>query len=384
MTQPILLAGSGSLALAIERRLSAAGATVERFRPDGGEAEPLAPEHFERAAVLVLAADDDSGNVDLALQVRRLRPSLPLVVRLFDAALGSYLRETLPGVEVLSMSRVTAPVFAEAARRMLEQRPAVVSAREVARGRPARRRRFRFDPMLVGALLSLLLLVFPSALFFSHALDLRYMDAFYFVWTTVMTVGYGDIALKDASDGAKLFGMVLMLAGAGFIAVLFALLSDWVLSRRLDLVRGRTRVRSRGHVLIAGAGNVGFRIAELLAGLGRALVVIERDAESRNAAALSAAGHHVVIADATREEMLQLAGLHGAALVLAVTDMDAVNLQIALHARAHRVPVIMRTLSPELSAHVTERGDGIAFSPIAAAAEAFARTALSAAGTTAR
>ena len=233
--------------------------------------------------------------------------------------------------------------------------------------------------MLVGALLSLFVLVFPSALFFSHALGLRYIDALYFVWTTVMTVGYGDIALKDASDGIKLFGMALMLAGASFIAVLFALLSDWVLSRRLDVLRGRTRVRGSGHVLIAGAGNVGFRVAEQLAGSGHNMVFIDRDADNRNVAALSAAGHHVIIADATNEDMLELAGVAGAALVLAVTDADAVNLQIALHARAHGVPVIMRVVSSELSAHVSERGDGIALSPVAAAAEAFVRAALSAA-----
>ena len=89
----------------------------------------------------------------------------------------------------------------------------------------------RVDPILVGALACLFLIVFPSAAFFSNALGIRYMDALYFVWTTVMTVGYGDFSLKDASDGAKLFGMALMLTGPAFIAVLFAILSDWVRCR---------------------------------------------------------------------------------------------------------------------------------------------------------
>ena len=56
------------------------------------------------AAVVVLADDDDSGNIDLALLVRRLRPSLPLVARLFDSGLAAYLKETVAGVTVLSMS----------------------------------------------------------------------------------------------------------------------------------------------------------------------------------------------------------------------------------------------------------------------------------------
>ena len=60
----------------------------------------------------------------------------------------------------------------------------------------------------------------------------------------------------------------------------------------------------------------------------------------------------------------------------AVKANDAVNLKVALRARAHGVPAIMRALSPELAAHVTARGDGLALSPVASAADAFARTAV--------
>ena len=298
---------------------------------------------------------------------------MPLVVRIFDSTLAAYLAETIPGVSILSMSKVAAPVFAEAARRILRELPLERPRASVVR---ARQRGYRVDRVLVGALLSLFLLVFPSALVFSHALNIRYMDALYFVWTTVMTVGYGDIALKDAGDGVKLFGMALMLAGASFIAVLFALLSDWVLSRRLDVLHGRIRVRDKNHVVIAGAGNICLRIAELLAADGKRLVIIEKDSDGNSISALRSAGHHVIVADATTRDTLALAGIDSAVLVLALTDIDAVNLQIALHAREMGVPVIMRVESAELSAHVSERGDGIALSPIVAAAEAFSRAVL--------
>jgi len=372
---PILIAGGGALPAAIERSLAEAHGVTAHLHSDA-RAVVLDAAQLEGAAALVLAADDDSGNIDFALLARRLRPGLPIVARVFDAGLASYLRETVPGIDVLSVSGVAAPVFAEAARRAIAGRPAPAAATLS----PLRaRRRFRVDPILLGALFALFLLVFPSALIFSHGLDLRYMDALYFVWTTVMTVGYGDIALKDASDGLKLFGMALMLSGAAFIAVLFAILSDWVMSRRFDILRGRTRERGSGHVVIAGAGNVGFRTAALLAGDALRLVIIDREQNSSNVAALAGAGHHVIIGDAASEEMLALAGLERAALVMALTDADAVNLRIALLARAHGVPVILRILSPELSAHVTARGDGIAYSPVAAAAGEFARAALAAA-----
>ena len=195
-----------------------------------------------------------------------------------------------------------------------------------------------------------------------------------------MTFGYGDISLRDAPAGVKLFGMALMLAGASFIVVLFALLSDWVLSRRLDMLYGRTRERGSGHVIIVGAGNIGLSVAELLAADGKRLVIIERRADSRNIAALRLAGHHPIIVDATRRETLELAALERAALIVTVTEVDAINLQIALHAREMNVPVILRMASPELSALVSERGDGMAFSLIVEAAEAFAQQAVSASG----
>ena len=63
--------------------------------------------------------------------------------------------------------------------------------------------------------------------------------------------------------------------------------------------------------------------------------------------------------------------------MLRLTDSDAVNFQIALlsGARSADVPIILRVVSPELSAHVSEHGRDVAISPIAIAAEAFAAAA---------
>jgi len=63
-----------------------------------------------------------------------------------------------------------------------------------------------------------------------------------------------------------------------------------------------------------------------------------------------------------------------------VTDSDAANLRVALQARARcrELPVIVRVESPALSAHIRERKDGLALSPIELATEQFVRTALGA------
>ena len=184
-----------------------------------------------------------------------------------------------------------------------------------------------------------------------------YIDALYFVSTTVTTVGYGDIALRDASTSIKLVGIVLMFAGAAFIALLFGLFTDWVVGRRLEIVAGRVRVRGSGHIVIAGGGNIGVRVAERLRGTDQRVVIIERNADNKNIEPLRANGHHVILADAAREATLSLAKVEDSAAMLCLTDSDAVNFQIALLVRAqeHRPPHrdssrVSRTVRPRLRA----------------------------------
>jgi voltage-gated potassium channel Kch len=225
----------------------------------------------------------------------------------------------------------------------------------------------------------LVLLIFTT--FFANALDLSYLDAMYFVWTTITTVGYGDFALREASPAAKVAGMVMMFAGAAFIAVFFGLFTDWVVWRRLEILRGRVSVGGHGHVVIAGAGNIGFRVANRLRDEGHRVVIIERDADNKNIDALRSAGHHVILADAARSDTLVLARAAHAGAVVCLTDSDGVNFQIALlvHAQSPGVPVIVRVASPELSAHLSEHGDAIAISPTAIAGKEFSAAAVLAA-----
>jgi Trk K+ transport system NAD-binding subunit len=400
----VVVAGLEPLGLAIVERLVAAGAEtraiaspadVPRALPEleqlGVRVVPGSPRTaraleaagLASASALVLAADNDAENVDAALLVRRLRADLPLVVRVFDPDLTAYLHDTLSGITVLSMSGLSAPVFADLALRALAQPRSAPAARPAAAatGDLPRRRALPVDRVLARILAAFVLIVVGAAVFFAHSLNLRLLDAFYFVWTTVTTVGYGDIALRDASDLAKLVGMAVMFAGAAFIAALYALFTGSVVSRRLDAIRGRVPVRGHGHIVVAGAGNVGVRVARLVAVRGHRLVVVERDGESRHVGTLRADGHHVIV-DAAIDATLDLARIETAAAVLALTDSDATNLHVALAARRRQpgVPVVVRMASPELSAHVTGRHDALAVSPMAIASDAFTRAALEAGG----
>jgi len=392
-----VVVGAEPLGLAIVERLVAAGARVtvlaaaaelaryghelERTGAPAVIGSATAPGELlaaglAEADVLVLATDSDAENVDAALTARRLRPKVRLVVRVFDRRLADYLRGTLEHIEVMSMALASAPVFADLALRALAE-----TAGGTAPAAPRRRRpplSLRVDRVLVALTAAPLLLVIPFTAYFAHALNLRTIDALYFVWTTMLTVGYGDISLREASDAAKLVGMGLMFVGAALIAVLYAILTGWVVARRQDVRRGRVPVRGRGHVVIIGAGNVGLTVARLLGARGHRIVLVERDEDNRRISELRAEGHQVIVADAALDETLDLAAVDRAAGVVALTDSDATNLHVALAVRRRRadVRVVVRLLSRELSAHVMERGDAFAASSVDIGGAAFATAAL--------
>jgi voltage-gated potassium channel Kch len=377
----VLIAGTNRLAAAIEEKLRATGAAVGRLSEDPAA---LTAGALEDATGLVIASDDDARNVDMALTTRRLRPGLPLVIRLFDPELAAYVRATLRRAVILSLSSVAAPVLARETLRALGE--AAVNPEVAARAVRRRKRlrasgRLRLDRVLLGAALTLVGIITTATVFFTKTLGLRVLDALYFVWTTIMTVGYGDITLHNAPDSAKLVGMVLMLAGAAFMAVLFAFFTSWVMSQRQHALKGRFQVRWKGHVVVAGGGHMGIGVADLLAAAGRRIVVIERDENRPHIEMLRSAGYRVIIADATKAAMLELAGIKHAAALVALTDVDSTNLHIALLARAQRpdLAIVMRAESAELSAYVNEHKDAVAVSSVAVTADEFVRNALRAA-----
>jgi voltage-gated potassium channel Kch len=377
----VLIAGTNRLAAAIEEKLRATGAAVGRLSEDPAA---LTAGAVEDATGLVIASDDDARNVDMALTTRRLRPGLPLVIRLFDPELAAYVRATLRRAVILSLSSVAAPVLARETLRALGE--AAVNPDVAARAVRRRKRlpatgRPRLDRVLAGAALTLVGIITTATVFFTKTLGLRVLDALYFVWTTIMTVGYGDITLHSAPDSAKLVGMVLMLAGAAFMAVLFAFFTSWVMTQRQHALKGRFQVRWKDHVVVAGGGHMGIGVADLLAAAGRRIVVIERDEDRPHIEMLRSAGYRVIIGDAAKAEMLELAGIKHAAALVALTDVDSTNLHIALLARAQRpdLAIVMRAESAELSAYVNEHKDAVAVSSVAVTADEFVRNALRAA-----
>ncbi len=65
-----------------------------------------------RAKSIILATDDDLANLEMALDARKLKPDIRVVLRMFDQELAAKLRESLDMELTFSTSELAAPLFA--------------------------------------------------------------------------------------------------------------------------------------------------------------------------------------------------------------------------------------------------------------------------------
>jgi Trk K+ transport system NAD-binding subunit len=188
---------------------------------------------------------------------------------------------------------------------------------------------------------------------------LSVLDALYFTVETITTVGYGDFSFRGQAPWLMACAVCLMLAGALFVAVFFALLTNVLVSRRIEESLGRQQITGlSGHVLVIGLGAVGMGVVKRLAAAGRDIVVVEKSEHNRHLGQLRALGVPVVIADATLPETLESVRLASAAAVAVVTSDDLANLETGLAvrdqlgARWETTPVVLRIFDPQLARSV--------------------------------
>lgn len=188
------------------------------------------------------------------------------------------------------------------------------------------------------------------------------VDAVYFTVETIGTIGYGDFSFRAQPTWLRLFAIVLMASGVVLTTMCFALFTNLLVSRQIEVQLGHRLVtRQSGHVVVVGLGSIGLRVVERLRALGHGVVVVESDESSRYLAQLRTAGVPVVVGDATQPETLRVVNLAEARAVAITTSDDLVNLETGLAAldalgdRWAQVPVVLRMFDRGLAAAV-ERG----------------------------
>jgi Trk K+ transport system NAD-binding subunit len=172
----------------------------------------------------------------------------------------------------------------------------------------------------------------------------------------------------------------VIISGAVLVAMLFALITDRLLTLRLDYVLGKRGVpRMENHIVLVGLGQVGWRIFENLQQFSVPVVCIEAKQQSHHIDLARRVGATVIVDDARHSHVLENANVAKARSIICATDNDLVNLEVALDARElnPQIRVILRMYEQSLARKVTQGFDiQNAFSSSALAAPAFACAAI--------
>ncbi|MHB8531257.1 MAG: NAD-binding protein [Solirubrobacteraceae bacterium] len=322
------------------------GVARARRHEQGGVDETLAPSRSDAEltrihtggswrAVAVITRDDVLA-LRLTLLSAHLRPDLPLWVTIFDRTISRELRHVAPAVHILSPPELVAADLAESC----------VDAIGGAAGATGRRGVRLVDDalrLLVRAGLGLLGALLLEAAASMIALHDGVIDALYFSTRSVATVASAPGAAA-APAWFKLLSALDTMAALVLVAVFTAALVRRLSRPRLTTLLGRRAAPARGHVLLVGFGQVGFRLAQELQGRGLAVLGVESDPGAPCVRLARAAGIPVALGRGDDREVLERLGIARCAAVAAVTSTDLVNVAVGLAASdlAPGTPLVLR------------------------------------------
>ena len=230
----------------------------------------------------------------------------------------------------------------------------------------------------LGSILSLTVLFFFGALGYRLTEGWNWGDCLWMVLITITTIGFGEIEPLSASGRV----VTVLIIGGGLVVVQLTLqrllrLSESGYFRHMSELRFRRIIRRmKDHVILCGFGRIGQEIAEQLQYEGIQTLIVELDESRKNAAEEN--GHDVLLADATLDETLLLAGINMCRSLVVTLPNDASNLYVVLSAKGlnPQCRLIARAESQEAANKLKLAGANVVVSPYVAAGRTMAATAL--------
>ena len=181
------------------------------------------------------------------------------------------------------------------------------------------------------------------------------------------------------TDALRVFYYALPILGLGILGLGLADFGAQLFNRRGRSKEWEMAVAStfRNHVVLIGMGHLGFRVANQLRDMGRELVVVELDDRQDLTREIRARDVPVIIDDAARDSVLLGAGIERARAIILAIQNDALNLKIALKARAlnPQIDVIVRIFDDDFAEALRKQFGFTAMSATSLAAPFFAATA---------
>lgn len=162
----------------------------------------------------------------------------------------------------------------------------------------------------------------------------NFLDSLYMTVITITTVGYQEI--MPLGPGGRLFTIVLILIGVGFVFYVFGKFTETIVEGGLHKALGKINMDKRlakvkEHYVICGYGRIGKIICKSFYEAGQDFVVIENDPEE--VLNIIKKRYLLVEGEASDDETLLKAGVRQAKGLVSVVSSDADNVYITLSAK---------------------------------------------------
>lgn len=207
-----------------------------------------------------------------------------------------------------------------------------------------------------------------------------WFDALFMTFTTVTTIGYGEI--HPLSTAGRLVAMGVAATGMASLFYLFTTTMEFMVNAQLRGRFGKRRMQSRidmlkGHFIVAGLGRVGRQAASELHEAKVPFVALDTDIRAVDQAIER--GEFGLYGDATTEESLKRAGIERAKGLIVTTESDATNLFVIMSARQlnPKLFIVSRAGDEATVAKLLRAGADRAMSPYAVGGRRLAHMMLS-------
>ncbi|MBF2064919.1 MAG: NAD-binding protein [Calothrix sp. C42_A2020_038] len=147
-----------------------------------------------------------------------------------------------------------------------------------------------------------------------------------------------------------LFSISLTVGGTVFVGILYAILTERVLTSKFQFTKRRPVVPKADHVVLVGIGRVGQRVAKLLQELKQPLVAV-------NATQLdSEILPDIPLVIGNIKQALNKVNINTARSIVAVTDDEVANLEVALRVYSENpsANLVIRTFDPRFSENIAQ------------------------------
>lgn len=228
------------------------------------------------------------------------------------------------------------------------------------------------DQALYITLALQLLVILVSIVIFMLAKNMSVEDALIFFFTVIGATDAGATTVQQDPTWIKIFAVILAIIGAIVLTVVYAFITNYIVSIKLSGLLGHQPVRMENHIVLCGMGTVGYRVLEGLVARGEDVAVLENSPTNRFLPLVRTHPHRrharTVIGDARLRASLDLVNVADARCIVAATNDDMANIQTALHARQAnpRIRVVFRMFDQDAAQRV---GDAFNFEvPLSASA----------------